>query len=567
MNSGWKTKGVFALAATLIAAWAFAPNFFEKKEAQLRTGIEKLLPSSRINLGLDLQGGTHMVLGIDLARALQNEADTYANDLKQLLEKEGLAFETLDRTFENSNIVVKLANQNDSKKLEEIIQNRFNVLSVKDNQNPTYTLDISDQRKVEIETQTRSQALETLRNRIDEFGVAEPSIQAQGHDRIVVQLPGLENPERAKNVLGKTAQLEFKIVDDESLTESALVQMVEDVKKASPEKPADKWTARDLNHALKDKLPASTQVLMKEFEDNTLKQKRDIPLLVKLGEKLSGDMLEHAQMGFDENNFPEVHLRFNPAGTTTLDELSNKNIGKRLAIVLDDKVYSDPVLQSRISDGRPRITFGGLKSRGETFAEAKDLAVVLRAGALPAPVEILETRTVGPSLGRDSIEHGFKAIVLGVVLVVLFMMIYYRLSGFFANVALTANILFILACLSLLGGTLTLPGIAGILISIGMAVDANVIIFERIREELRAGKSVRSAIDQGFDRAHITILDSNITTILTGIVLLQYGTGPIKGFAITLIFGLIANYFTAIWFTRILYEWYVGKFNPERLSI
>jgi protein-export membrane protein SecD len=238
-----------------------------------------------------------------------------------------------------------------------------------------------------------------------------------------------------------------------------------------------------------------------------------------------------------------------------------------LAIVLDDQVRSAPVLQSHIPDGRAQITLGSFRSHDEIFKEASDLSLVLRAGALPAPIEILENRTVGPSLGKDSIEKGLNAMMIGVLIVIIFMILYYRMSGFVADIAVLVNVIFTIACLGLLNGTLTLPGLAGILVSVGMGVDANIIIFERIREELKLGKTVKAAVEMGYERAHLAILDSNLTTIIVGIILFEFGSGPIKGFALTLIFGLIANYFTAIWFTRLFYEWLIQKFQPKTLSI
>ncbi len=503
-----------------------------------------------------------MVLGVDLVRALMNESDNIARDLVDFAKKDNIEIESVQRVFENSSIEVNLQDEKSVGAFERFVMDKLAMELIQSN-GPKVLIDLNSQRKNEIQKQTIAQALETLRNRIDEFGVAEPSIQAQGHDRIVVQLPGMQNPERAKSVLGKTAQLEFKIVDRDSLSMAELETLVDSAKQSLPQK----FNVRDLNRALQGKIPSGTSVLFRDLEDASLDKTQSIPILVKTGERLTGDMLDHAQMGFDENNWPEVHLRFNATGTEVLDQISQANIGAQLAIILDDKVYSDPVLQTRISDGRPRITFGGLKSREQTFQEAKDLAIVLRAGALPAPVEILESRSVGPSLGRDSIENGLKAILIGVFAVLIFMMVYYKLAGVVANLAVLVNMIFVLASLALLGATLTLPGIAGILISIGMAVDANVIIYERIREELLSGKSIKSALDLGYERAHLTIMDSNLTTIITGLVLMEFGSGPIKGFAVTLIFGLIANYFTALWFTKLIFEWGTNTFNPKRFSI
>ncbi|MFH1018755.1 MAG: protein translocase subunit SecD, partial [Pseudomonadota bacterium] len=474
-------------------------------------------------------------------------------------------FNSIDRAFDSTQIKVVLKSADDQSKFDRYLETHFPYVSVaeRDAKTGTYVLDISQDKKADVEKQTVEQALETLRSRLDEFGVAEPSIQARGNDQIIIQLPGMDDPERAKSVLGRTAQLEFKIVDDESMEPRRLDLLVQEAKTTLPKN----FKLEQLNRALQGKIPQGDQVQFKEERDPTTGQVNQTPYLLKAEARITGDMLEDARIGVDEYNMPTVNLVFNSRGTALVDEVTGESLGKRLAIILDDKVQSDPVIRARISNGRPQITFGALRSRQEILDEAKDLAMVLRAGALPAPVEILQNTAVGPSLGRDSIEKGLKAMLIGVSLVVLFMMVYYRLSGIVADLAVLVNVIFTFACLGALHATLTLPGIAGIIISVGMAVDANVIIYERIREELRAGKPIKTAIEAGYDRAHVTIIDSNLTTIITALVLLQYGTGPIKGFAITLIFGLIANYFTALWFTRLTYEWIVTKFQPARLSI
>jgi protein-export membrane protein SecD len=266
---------------------------------------------------------------------------------------------------------------------------------------------------------------------------------------------------------------------------------------------------------------------------------------------------------------PTVSVQFNPEGTRQFDELTKRNVGKRLAIILDGEVKSAPVLNSHIPDGRAQITLGSYRPREELFKEASDLALVLRAGALPAPIEILSTQAVGPSLGRDSIEKGLTAMMWGLVLIVVFMALYYRMSGIVADLAVMVNMVFTLACLGLVpgGATLTLPGIAGVLISLGMSVDTNIIIFERIRDELRLGKTVKAAVDAAYDRVFLTIIDTHLTAIITGVVLIEFGTGAIRGFAVTLIFGLIANFVTALWFTKLFYDWVIQKFQPKTLSI
>ncbi len=564
MSTTWRVRFIISFVSVMLAVYFVLPNFVEVPEKDAPWYV-KMLPDSQVKLGLDLQGGIHMVLGIDLRRALMNEADRYIRDLKDFLPDQKIDFVSIQREFDSTEIQLLLKDKKNSSDFRTYVQNKFNVLSIVD-EDPgegTFTLDIQEERKNIVERDTIQQALETLRSRLDEFGVAEPSIQAQGKDRIIVQLPGMDDPERAKSVLGRTAQLEFKIVDSESMDGIALETLVASAKK----KLRKDASIEDLNLELKGKIPKGTQVLMEETEDGSTGTIVERPYLLKSETLLTGEMLEDARISQGQYGEPEVSLLFNPRGAQIFEEVTGANVGKNMAIILDDKIQSAPTIQDRIGGGRARITLGSLRSRNELMNEAKDLALVLRAGALPAPVEILENRSVGPSLGRDSIERGLKAMLVGALLIIVFMAIYYQISGIAADLAIIVNIVFILACLGVLNATLTLPGIAGIIISLGMAVDANVIIYERIREELRNGKPIKAAVEAGYDRAHLTILDSNLTTVITAFVLLHFGTGPIKGFALTLIFGLIANYFTALWFTRMAFEWIITRFQPKRLSI
>jgi protein-export membrane protein SecD len=562
MSSAWKWKFWAAVIFTLGGIWYVIPNFVQPTDS---AWYSKFVPSSKVQLGLDLQGGIQMTLGVDLKRALLHESERYVRDLNEFLPKESISVAKIDRDYDSTEIHVFLQNEADFEKFENYIKTQFTVLEIvsSDSKNKEFILDISQDHIAGMEQQTIQQALETLRNRLDEFGVAEPSIQAKGKDKIIVQLPGLADPSRAKEILAQTAQLEFMIVDDRSVSQLDLEKLVDGVTHESK----TPLSVNELNQQLKGKIPAGTKVLFEERVDPTTKETIKSPYLLIVGERISGDLLEDARISTGEYNQPNVMVQFNPAGTEQFSELTKRNVGKRLAIILDDKVKSAPNLNEHIPSGRAQITLGSYQSHTQLFNEAKDLALVLRTGALPAPIEILENRSVGPSLGKDSIEKGLKAMLYGVALIVLFMIVYYRMSGLVADIAVVVNVVFILACLGLLHGTLTLPGLAGILVSVGMAVDANIIVFERIREELTAGKSVRTAVETGYDRAHLTILDSNLTTIIAGVVLFEFGTGPIKGFAITLIFGLIANYFTSLWFTKLFYDWLIQKFEPKTLSI
>jgi len=380
------------------------------------------------------------------------------------------------------------------------------------------------------------QGVETIRNRVDQFGVAEPTITRQGDDRILIQLPGVQDPERAKALIGKTALLEFKLVDEKA----------------------------DVEAAVQGRVPEGDEVLYQRRVDKQTKVERKIPYVVQKRTLLTGAELTRAEVNADPNapgNW-QVSIEFTANGARIFGEITEQNVGRHLAIVLDGVLQSAPRINERIPGGRAVIT-------GQfTVDEARDLAIVLRAGALPAPVTVLEERTVGPSLGADSIRQGMIAIAASAIAVVLFMVVYYRLSGLIADVALVLNLLILLACMAAFGATLTLPGIAGIALTIGMAVDTNILIFERIREEMRVGKTPRASIDAGFSRALRTIIDTHLTVMVTAAILYNFGTGPVKGFAVSLFVGLAASLFTAYFFTRLLFDVvYMGRRKVETISI
>jgi preprotein translocase subunit SecD len=379
------------------------------------------------------------------------------------------------------------------------------------------------------------QGVETIRNRIDQFGVREPQIVAEGDDRIVVQLPGVKDQQRAIELVGKTALLEFKLVDE----------------------------GASIEEALKGNLPEDDEILYQRAVDPQSGRTTKTPLLLKKRAVLTGDTIKTAKVNFgsERGGGAYVSISFDARGTKIFDRVTAENVKRRLAIVLDGTVYSAPVIQERISGGEAQIT-------GDFTAEqASDLAIVLRAGSLPAPVKVIQNVTVGPSLGLDSIRKGVRAAVIGAILVVVFMAVYYRFAGLVADFALVFNILFLLAGMSLLEATLTLPGIAGIILAIGMAVDSNVLIFERIREELRTKKAVRASIDAGYDKAFWTVVDSHVTTLITAMILFQFGTGPIKGFAVTLSMGVAINLFTALVCTKVVFDYINAKRPMQSLSI
>ena len=496
-----------------------------------------LWPHKKINLGLDLQGGMHLALEVDTEKVVESTIERLTHEIRSFLKQEHIRYTTLNRVKGNQ-ILIKLKGQKNIDGFEKILDTEFKNLSIlsrsMDGDTLTMQLDLPSKEADQIKKLATDQALETIRNRIDQFGVSEPDIRRQGDKRILVQLPGIKDTKRAIALIGKTALLEFKLLDD----------------------------AHDVNEALKGNIPPGDEVLYGTRVDPNTNRTYKTPYLLKKRTLLTGANLTDARVQIDSQyNEPYVSIDFDKKGARDFERITGENVKKRLAIVLDKKVYSAPVIQEKISGGKARIT-GRF-----TTEEARDLAIALRAGALPAPVKILEERTVGPSLGTDSIRKGLISMCVGGLLVVLFMIIYYRGSGFIADIALVINILLIAAGLAGFQATLTLPGIAGIILTIGMAVDANVLIFERIREELNIGKTPRAAVDAGYDKATLTILDANVTTLIAALVLFQFGTGPVKGFAVTLSLGVVASLFTALILTRMVFDYYLMKRKVTRLSI
>ena len=523
-NLSWRVLAVFGV---LIAAIIYV----------VPTIKPSIWPHKKINLGLDLQGGMHLALEVDTEKVVESSIERIIHEIQGFLRNDHIRYSTLNRV-EGNQILIKLKGQKNIDGFEKILDTEFKNLSIlsrsMDGDVLTMQLDLPSKEADQIKKLAADQALETIRNRIDQFGVSEPDIRRQGENRILVQLPGIKDTKRAKALIGKTALLEFKLLDD----------------------------AHDVNEALKGNIPPGDEVLYGTRVDPNTNRTYKTPYLLKKRTLLTGANLTDARVQIDSQyNEPYVSIDFDKKGARDFERITGENVKKRLAIVLDKKVYSAPVIQEKISGGKARIT-GRF-----TTEEARDLAIALRAGALPAPVKILEERTVGPSLGTDSIRKGLISMCVGGLLVVLFMIIYYRGSGFIADIALVINILLIAAGLAGFQATLTLPGIAGIILTIGMAVDANVLIFERIREELNIGKTPHAAVDAGYDKATLTILDANVTTLIAALVLFQFGTGPVKGFAVTLSLGVVASLFTALILTRMVFDYYLMKRKVTRLSI
>ncbi len=463
-------------------------------------------------LGLDLRGGVHFMLAVDMAGALEKSLDRYSTDIRSTLREHKIPYTGVEKQAKK--LIVKFrdmesrakaitelkTNYPDLKLTEEQVENRYHL-----------TASITPEAQIRMQDSAVQQNITTLRNRVNELGVAEPIIQKAGIDRVIVQLPGVQDTAKAKDILGRTATLEVRMVDDE----------------------------RDLDAALRGQVPFGTE-LYEERGGN--------PLLVKKQVLLTGEHITDAQPGFDKDNQPAVHINLDGNGSRVFKQLTRDNIGKRMAILLIEKnkseVITAPVIREEIGGGRVQI------SGRMTSTEARDVALLLRAGALAAPMDIIEERTVGPSLGADNIARGFNSTLYGFLAVSIFAMMYYTAFGVISVIALGMNLLLLVGLLSIMQATLTLPGMAALALTVGMAIDANVLINERIRDELRTGASPQLAIHSGFERAFGTIVDSNITTLIAGIALFAFGSGPVKGFAVVLCLGILTSVFTATFVTR-----------------
>lgn len=497
------------------------------------------MPDRGITMGLDLQGGLHLVFEVESDRAVELTMDRTAKSIKENAAKKDINAEV---RRDGLNIIVSPPTDAMDKFIKD------NYFYVDGDGNGVYKF--NDDEIKRIKASAVDQALETIRNRIDQFGVAEPVIHRQGENEIVVQLPGVKDPDRAIALIGKTAQLEFMIVDDRNPLSAEFPQAI---KAAEEEEFLKKISGR---------IPEGDVVLFRRIEDKSAGETFRQPYLLKKEVMLTGASLREARVSIDTRyNEPYVSITFDASGAKTFEDVTGAHVKERLAIVLDGNVHSAPEIREKIAGGDAQIT-------GDfTMEEANDLAIVLRAGALPAPVKRLQNITVGPSLGRDSIEAGKMAGLVASILVVGFMIFYYRFSGLIADMALVLNIILLLGAMAMLKATLTMPGIAGVILAIGMAVDSNVLMFERMREELRSGKTPRAAVDSGYDKAFWTIFDSHVTTLITAVVLFQFGTGPIKGFAVTLSMGVAINLFTALVGTKTIFDFVNSRKEVKSLSI
>ena len=498
--------------------------------------------ASPMYLGLDLRGGVHFLLEVDMDAAIKQAEDRYYNDIRAGLRAAKIRYQSVSK--DNGSIRIKLKTEESKLASLELLAKDFRELNVLETDDPTELLaKVSENEQKEIKKFALAQNMTTLRNRVNEIGVAEPVIQQQGDNRIVVQLPGVQDTTRAKEILGTTATLEYRLADVE----------------------------HDVQKAVDGHVPVGSRLYY---------EKDGQPILLKRRVIVTGDQIVDASSGLDQNGSAAVFITLNGIGAKKMGKMTQKNIGKPMAVVFIEyktetrtvngkKIRHKEKVEKVISVATIRDSFSKrFQTTGlDSTTEARNLALLLRAGALAAPVDIVEERTVGPSLGQDNIDKGLMSVIVGFVLVLIFMAVYYKTFGLIANAALAFNLVVIVAVLSLLQATLTLPGIAGIVLTVGMAVDANVLIFERIKEEIKIGNTPQSSIFTGYEKAFVTILDANITTLLVALVLFGFGTGPVKGFAVTLSIGILVSLFTAIWGTRMIVNWVYGNRHVEKLSI
>ena len=566
MNRSWWGKFLLLIAFVALSAVYVYPTL-----AGLDLEKTKFPFKQKINLGLDLQGGLYLVLGVDFNKVYHDVVDRQTTRVETDLKDKGITPKSVKMVAGSPADDPRLRIEFDPAQRDTIYnllkKDYGTILRTADEKPGSLDMGLSRDYRVDVREHTLNQSIEVIRNRIDEFGVSEPAIASQGEDRVVVELPGVKDVDRAKDLIGRTAKLEFKIVDDKSKSPGEVAALIADIEKQGGVgyKDGQKFSdyVKKINELAKGKIPEGDEIAFERARTNPGQAANEsgprIPYLLYAKTEVTGDDLMDASVAFDpETRQPNVSFTLNPRGAALFGKVTEEHINQRLAIVLDGIIHSAPNIRSRIGEGRGQITLG--QGDGEQLMrEAKDLAIVLRAGALPAQLDFLEQRVIGPSLGADSIHKGAMASLIGSLLVFLFVMFYYRVSGVIAVVSLVLNVLFVLAILVGLEATLTLPGIAGIALTVGIAVDSNVVIYERIREELRHGKRIHGAVESGFQKAFRTIMDANVTNAAAAIVLLVYGTGPIKGFAVTMLIGIVTTLFTAVFVCKVIFDWYLSR--------
>lgn len=583
MFESWKTRLFFSGLLLGFAIYLLIPTviYFNLNESQLREvrrdkhAFAKMLPSwsidSHIIPGLDLQGGIHMVLGVDVDKALKDRAARTAERLKDYAKDQKVAFIEV-----KPDLIATFANKTDLEAFVVFSNKKFGEVRVVSEKDLSVQFELDPNMVLVVRRDAVDQTINTIRTRIDKMGVTEPSISRRGADKIQIQLPGFDNPEEAKSLIGRTAQLEFQMCDDKTDFLTKLKDLPAGVQLATTgysrpngsqgkdiflEFAEEKFP--EVKAYLKDKVPAENIIKYGQLGPGHMRTYTLENKVILTGEDLIDAQVSQAG---DMDPRPAVSMTFSAGGARIFDELTKVNIGNRMAIVLEEKVDSAPVFNTRIPNGRANITMGGSRNHEETLRDANQLSLVLKSGALPAPVTFREERSVGPSLGADSVRQGGMAFLVGSILVIMLMIFYYRLSGFFSVIAVLFNLILMLAALAWLGATITLPGIAGLLLTFGIAVDANVIINERIREELRQGKRPKAAIETGYKSAFTAVFDSHVTSFIAGLVLWEFGTGPVQNFATMLIIGTVLSIFTAVFITRVFFDM-VNAWHPEELSI
>jgi preprotein translocase subunit SecD len=604
MDRGWYVRlsvVVVTLVAAILVVWPSVDGWFKAPD-WVKTHV-----SSRIAPGLDIKGGLRLTYEVEVDEAIRDRRDRLLDDL---LDRLGVEFgifkadqhptrEQLDQvrakvkieSVGEREIRATFKDPSDAKKLTLELIRKFGDIKEESRTGNVVMMGIRPDMVDELRETAVGQARETIANRIDEMGTRETSVTARGTD-IAIEVPGANEDQftRIRQIISRTARLEFKIVDDDSDFINTLTDLPQGIERRTemvsagvenPQKVASYLVAKGPDarqklqtyiDSVRSKFPEGRELLLGEEQGEVEKGKAPEPAfrtytLIARAD-VSGEDVKDAFTAFDqENNRPYVALNFTQKGADKFGELTGRNIKRRMSIVLDDRVESAPVIQTEIGGGHCQITLGGSRGYNDTLKEAKDLVLVLRAGALPAPIRPSNEQLIGPSLGQDAIQKGALGALVGIALVVSFMLLYYEVGGLIADIAVTMNLIFLFALMALFNATLTLPGVAGVALTVGMAVDANVLINERIREELRSGRSVRAAVDQGFDRAFYSIFDGHVTTFISGVVLFQYGTGPIKGFAVTLMIGITASLFTGVFCSRVMFDWVVRGLRVKTLKV
>jgi protein-export membrane protein SecD len=519
----WKISLV--LLTLLVGVIVALPNLFTREQL---AAMPSWMPKQQVTLGLDLQGGSHLLLEVDVKAVIEEQLNGVVDSVRTAFRKANIGYSNLG--VSGNSVTLKLRDTGQTEDARKLLKDAAPGLDLSIADDGSITLTLNDKAIADRQRNAVAQSIEIVRRRIDESGTREPTIQRQGNDRILVQLPGVKDPDHIKSLIGKTAKMTFRFVD----------------------------TTVSVDQARAGNLPPTSEILPSAQTGGDSQ-----PMAYYVVQKrvmVSGENLIDAQATFQDAQ-PVVSFRFDSLGAKRFGDATRENVGKLFAIVLDGKVISAPVIRDAITSG------SGVISGSFTTQSANDLALLLRAGALPAPLTVIEERTVGADLGADSIAAGKFACLIGLVMIVVVMMILYGLFGFFANIALVLNAVLLLGSLSVLGATLTLPGIAGIALTLGMAIDANVLIFERIREEVRNGRSPIASLDHGFNEARRTIVDANVTHLISSLILFMLGSGPVKGFAVTLSIGVLTSMFTSVMVTRLIVVLWYSRTRPAALPV